>query len=75
MTQRDIREGAEHSQMFVKRYLKVLVDYEYIRVSGGGKRGTRQSYRLAADEDIHLLDISMIPTPEEMARRLKDKDL
>jgi 5S rRNA maturation endonuclease (ribonuclease M5) len=70
-SQREIREQTDHNQMFVKRYLRVLVDYEYLHLSGSRHRGSRRSYRLVADEDIRFLDLSMIPTPEEMAGLFK----
>jgi len=55
----------------VKKYLRKLTDYEYLHVAHGGRRGMRNSYRLAADEPIERLDCSMIPTPEAIASRLQ----
>jgi len=72
VTQREIREASEFNQRFIKRYLKILVDYEYLKSGGIGVRGSRNSYRLYADEDIRLVDLSMIPTPEEMELKLKN---
>jgi hypothetical protein len=55
--------------MFVKRYLRVLTEYEYIKVRGNMHRGGTASYWLYADEDMGKLDLSVIPTPEEMLRK------
>ena len=55
--------------MFVKRYIKTLVDYEYLKVKAGG-RGAKCEYSLIADEDLNHIDISMIPTPDEMDKIL-----
>jgi len=55
----------------VKKYLRKLTDYEYLQVAQGGRRGMRNSYRLAADEPIERLDCSMIPTPEAIEQRLQ----
>ena len=65
LTQREIREGTGLSQMFVKRNIKVLTEYEYIRKPSitQGKKG---SYKIIKDEDITLIDQSIIPTVEEM---------
>ncbi|MBN2422697.1 hypothetical protein JXB41_05690, partial [Candidatus Woesearchaeota archaeon] len=65
VSQREIREHTGFNQMFVKRYIKVLVDYEYLKVKFGG-RGSRAEYSLIADENLNHIDISMIPTPDEM---------
>ena len=65
VSQREIREHTGFNQMFVKRYIRLLVDYEYLKSKPGG-RGSRFGYSLIADEDLNHIDISMIPTPEEM---------
>jgi DNA primase len=71
VTQRELREQAGMSQMFVKRNMRVLSDYEYVITAGSpGPRG-RKSYRLIADEAIRLIDLSVIPTPEEIGARVK----
>jgi hypothetical protein len=70
MTQREIRESTGLNQMFVKRYLRVLTEYEYIKVKGNRFRGSTASYSLLADEDMEKLDLSIVPTPEEMELRL-----
>jgi DNA primase len=64
--QKQIREQTGLSGEFIKKHLRILVDYEYIQLVGGKRHGTRFSYRLREDAPIGGLDLSMIPTPEEM---------
>jgi DNA primase len=42
VTQREIREATGLSQMFVKRNMKILCDYEYLIGSGSGARGSKR---------------------------------
>jgi hypothetical protein len=51
--------------------LNNLVDLEYIQIISGRIRGTRLSYRLRKDEELEKIDLSAIPTPEEMAERIR----
>ena len=37
----------------------------------GRIRGTRLSYRLRKDEELEKMDLSDIPTPEEMDERIR----
>ena len=72
LSQREIRKrikwiGSES----VKKYLRKLAEYEYLQVAQGGSRGMRNSYRLVADEPMERLDYSMIPSPEEIEKRMK----
>ncbi len=71
ITQREIRESTGLSQMFVKRNMKILSDYEYIYASGGPGGRVRKNYKLVADERIKLIDISVIPEPSKMKTLLK----
>jgi DNA primase len=64
--QKQIRENTELSGEFIKKHLRILVEYEYIQLVGGKRHGTRFSYRLREDAPMEGLDLSMIPTPEEM---------
>ena len=66
ISQRQIREATEFSQRWIKRYMQVLTSWEYLTATGSRHRGSRNLYRLVADEPIHLIDLSMIPTPEAM---------
>ena len=70
LSQREIRERSGLSHMFVKRNIRTLVEYEYIRRTGSMKRGTSRAYGVYSDEAINFIDLSMIPTPEIMSRKL-----
>ena len=68
-SQREVREYSQLGQRSVKKYMKLLSDYEYLQVGGIKARGSRNSYRLVADEDIRSLDLSIIPTPEQIKEK------
>ena len=70
VTQRELREATGMSQMFVKRNMRTLSDYEYVFSSGSPGARSRKSYRLVADEAIRLIDLSVIPTPEEIKLKM-----
>jgi len=70
-TQRDIREATGFGNTWIKNNLKILVDFEYISLIRGGKERTRGFYRLKEDCEIQRLDLSMIPTPEQMRKKLQ----
>jgi DNA primase len=67
-TQRQIREFTGLNQMYVKRYIRALLDYEYLKVKGGNARGSKGSYSLTADEELADVDLSIIPTPKQMKK-------
>ena len=69
LTQREIREGSGLPQMFVKRNIRELTDYEYIK-KPSLTRGKRGSYHLIRDEELNLIDHSAIPTVEEMEKEI-----
>lgn len=71
-TQREVREYSQLGQRSVKKYMKLLSDYEYLQVGGKQVRGSRNSYRLVADEEIRRSDLSSIPTPEEVGKKMKE---
>ena len=71
MTQRQIREYTGQSQMTVKLGVRQLVDYEYLSVTRGGSERSKGFYRLKEDAEIGRTDLSMIPTPESMQKRIK----
>jgi hypothetical protein len=56
---------------FVKKHLRILVEYEYIQVVSGRRHGTRFSYRLREDAPMEGLDVSMIPTPGDMEKKIQ----
>lgn len=60
VTQREIREATGLHLSFVRRNIRILVDYEYLKVMGAGTRGSRRSYRLYADEGIAFLDLELL---------------
>ena len=70
---KQVREHTSLGGEFVKKHLRILVEYEYIQLVGGKRHGTRFSYRLREDCPIGGLDVSMIPTPEEMEKRIKQQ--
>jgi len=72
VTQREIREGTGLSQMVVKRNVRLLVEYEFLNATGFTTRGSRRGYRLVRDEDLFLVDLSSIPSPEELAAKLQN---
>lgn len=70
LTQRQIREATGQSQMTVKTAVRLLVDYEYLTVARGGSARSKGFYRIREDADMGKADLSMIPTPEAMARMI-----
>ncbi|MEA3341561.1 MAG: toprim domain-containing protein, partial [Chloroflexota bacterium] len=74
ISQRELRERTGLSHDTIKRNIRILIEYEYLKGSTGG-RGSRSSYALVADEELNLMDVSCIPTPEEMAEKLKLQNL
>ena len=73
LTQRQIREYTGQGQTWVRTNLRQLVDYEYVSVARGGSERSKGFYRLRSDESIGSADFSMIPSPDEMALRLRGK--
>jgi len=68
-TQRQIREATGLGHSWLAGCLRQLVDYEYVRQTGGGNR-SKGYYRLRGEDGIAPADLSMIPSPEEMAKKL-----
>ncbi|HUX22346.1 MAG TPA: CHC2 zinc finger domain-containing protein [Spirochaetia bacterium] len=75
LSQRELRESMGLSQMAVKRNLRTLCDYEYLSEIGSFQRGSRRGYRLVHDEELRLVDLSSIPTPEELVLSVKAQGL
>lgn len=71
-SQREVREATGATQRWVKRYLAVLADYEYLQVVGPRQRGSRYGYRLVADVPRTGLETSWIPRPEEIEAALQN---
>jgi DNA primase len=72
--QRDLREFTGLRHEFVKKHLRLLLNYEYITAVSGRGRGTRNVYRLRDDVDMIELDISMITTPGQMEEIYEEAD-
>ena len=66
---KDVREFCSWSFAQVRNNMRMLSDYEYIRIAGG-VNGTAKQYRLAGsytDPDF----MGQVLTPEELAKRIK----
>jgi hypothetical protein len=72
-TQREIRQLSGYGQSWLRDNLRKLVEYEYIVVQRGMRRGERGSYRIKDDTEIEKIDFSMIPTPAEMEELISAK--
>jgi 8-oxo-dGTP pyrophosphatase MutT (NUDIX family) len=64
--QRELREKTGLSHDVIKRNLKILVEYEFLKASGFSGRGSKKLYSLVEDAPLNLVDTSVIPSPEEM---------
>ena len=69
ITQRELRERTGFSHDVIKRNLRVLVEYEYIR-NQRVNRGARRSYSLASDNDVLAMNISSIPDTDKLTTKL-----
>jgi len=74
-TQREIREATGFGQSWIKQNLRIIVDFEYIKLLRGKNRGERFVYQLKEDKDIQNINLSMIPTPEQMDKILQENGL
>jgi DNA primase catalytic core len=71
--QKQVREVTGLGSEFVKKHIRLLVGYEYLAVTGGSRHGTRFAYKLREDKSIEELDISMIPTREQIQSILEQE--
>lgn len=71
-TQREIREHAGLNHVWVKRNIRVLVDYEYVVTVRGGSARSKGHYRIREDAPMEAVNLSMIPSPEEVKRRMSE---
>ena len=71
LTQREIREYTGLNQVWVKRHMKILLDYEYITLARGGKARSKGHYQLREDVPMEAVNLSMIPTPDELKKKLQ----
>jgi DNA primase len=65
--QRELRELSELGSDSIKKYLRALVDFEYLELTTGRKHGTRFSYRLRAQGPEILAGVEL-PETQEIAR-------
>ena len=73
LRQREIRESGKLDQNFVKRFIRVLVEYEYLKMAGSGSRGSYYQYKLVKDEPIKTADLNILPAVEELKRRMENQ--
>lgn len=69
--QRQVRKLTGLGPDSVKKYIKMLVDYEYLHITSGARQGTRYSYHLREDKPVEELDMSVIPPPEAMEKMIE----
>ena len=55
----------------VRNYIRALEEYEIIEVAGGYQNGQKKVYRVVA-ESLEEINLSMIPTPEELEKKLRE---
>jgi hypothetical protein len=71
-SQREIREYIDWlGKESIKRYLRMLLSYEYITVSKGGRSGQTNTYRFVSQERLDNLELSIIPTVEQLDEKMK----
>jgi hypothetical protein len=68
LTQRQIREWTGLAHTWVRQNIRQLVEYEYLCLARGGSERSKGFYRLKEDAEPGSVDLSMIPSPEAMAR-------
>ncbi len=67
--QREVRELSELGLESIKKYLRALVDFEFLELISGRKNGTRFSYRLRDAEGAGISE-TVLPTVEELESQL-----
>lgn len=72
--QKDLREYSGYRHEFVKKHIRLLLNYEYLTALSGRNRGTRCIYRIRDDVDMIELDISMITTPFDMREKYEEAE-
>jgi DNA primase len=66
--QKQLREYTQLGGEFIKKHVRILVNYEYLEVLGGRRHGTQYAYRLREDRPIEEMDISMITAPDKLKK-------
>ena len=67
VTQREIREVSGLSHDLVKKNIRILCEYEFVKVKGSS-RGMTKRYGLTSDSDLVLFDDSVIPSPDQIIK-------
>ena len=76
VTQGDVRSRVQWiGRESIKKGLRKLVYLEYLQMIKGGSRGMRNTYKLITDEPVERLDCTMIPTPEEIRKRMSEDEI
>jgi len=73
--QKQLREYTQLGGEFIKKHIRILVNYEYLEPLGGRRHGTRHAYRLREDRPIEEMDLSMITTPEELSKLIEEIEI
>lgn len=72
VTQRELRERTGVSHDTIKRSLRKLIEYEYLRFAGGlAAPGSRRRYALVSDQDLSIADPTGLPDPREIEEKLQ----
>jgi DNA primase catalytic core len=74
LIQTDVRDLTGLGSEGVKKYMRMLVEYEFLQLVGGKRHGTRFCYRLREDEPIKGINLEQyIPTVQEIQRLMKEE--
>jgi hypothetical protein len=74
LIQTDVRDLTGLGSEGVKKYMRMLVEYEFLQLVGGKRHGTRFCYRLREDEPIKGINLEQyIPAVEEI-QKLMNKE-
>ena len=73
--QKQVRTHTQLGGEFIKKHLRILINFEYLEVKGGRRHGTRYAYRLREDKPIEEMDISMITTLNELKKLIEGDEI
>jgi hypothetical protein len=72
--QADVREieGLGIGNESIKRYIRIMVDFEFLQVVGGKRHKVKLSYKLREDKPIKKINVAeIIPTVEQIKEMMK----
>jgi hypothetical protein len=72
--QADVREleGLSIGNESIKRYIRMMVDYEFLQVIGGKRHKVKLSYKLRGDKPIKKINVAeIIPTVEQIKEMMR----